>query len=54
MKIPLTAPIGWAAILIDYGVLVLRGQRKRLNPISTVKEAGRRKKLYQQLEIYKV
>lgn len=53
-KIPLTMPIGWAAVVIDYGVKILRGQRKRLNPVRTGKEAARRKKLYQQLDIYKI
>ena len=49
----LTYPFGWGAVVLDYTLLLLTGRRGGHNPVSVIKEAGRRKDIYKELRIYK-
>ena len=53
MRYFLTYPLGWGVVALEYSLLLLTGRRGRHNPVSVIKEAGRRKDIYKELRIYK-
>ena len=54
MKYYITYPLGWGAVSIDYGWMLITGKRERNNPVTTIKEAEKRNKIYQELDLYKI
>ena len=52
MKVFITYPLGWGAVAMDYVIKLAAGSRKRKNPLSTIKEAGNRNRIYEALNLY--
>ena len=53
MKCFLTYPMGWGVIVTNYVFLLATGMRSRNNPVSIIKAADNRRKIYSELNLYK-
>lgn len=47
-------PVFWLYIPMRYGIRIMRGQRQHFSVARTISEAGRRRKLYEELRLFKV